>query len=77
MLGEYGFVLRPMLEGAARLHGHQTVPHCAPLRYRTKFSPKGCISPTFLSSSVGSKQAHFGLIFSESHWGPYPKDTGL
>ncbi len=29
-----------------------------------------------LSSSVGSKQTHFGLIFSESHWGPYPKDTG-
>ncbi len=31
---------------------------------------------TFLSSSVGSKKAHFELIFSESHWGPYPKDTG-
>ncbi len=34
------------------------------------------LDSAFLSSSVGSKQAHFGLIFSESHWGPYSKDTG-
>ncbi len=37
---------------------------------------RGSMWAAFLSSSVGSKQVQFWLVFSESHWNPYPKDTG-
>ncbi len=59
--------------GKAATASPRSVLHFGP---RLRLKPSCFSHPAFLSSSVGSKQAHIGLISSESHWGPYPKDTG-